>query len=164
MRRIIFLFLLSGQFLSCDLNGSKVKIKFDKDTYYSQRQLWQSSNVKNYSYRLRAVGFFNYDGTIIVQNGKYKENLPLENSEELSGYFMRYSSIDEVYSWIDLVFTSNNNKKPQEGYYLKEISIIYNETLHIPVEIHEIYHVSPGVSITGTFDYYISDFNQKELQ
>jgi hypothetical protein len=158
MKKFLLSVSVLGLLASCDLFTPKVEIKFDRETFDTQRQLWQSSNIKNYSYRLRAVGFFNYDGTIIVENGEYKENLPSEGSEEFSGYFMRYSSIDEIYSWIDLEFTSNNNKRPDPGHYLEEILVVYDETLHIPVELHDIYHVSPGVSITGTFDYYIDDF------
>jgi hypothetical protein len=158
MKRIVVLVSVLGLLVSCNLFTPKVEIRFDRETFDTQRQLWQSSNIKNYSYRLRAVGFFNYDGTIIVENGEYKEDRPSESSDELSGYFMRYSSIDEIYNWIELEFTSNNNKKPEREYHLEEILVVYDETFHIPVEVHDIYHVSPGVSITGTFDYYISDF------
>jgi len=156
------IFLLSvsvlGLLVSCDLFAPRVEIKFDRETFNTQRQLWQSSNIKNYSYRLRAVGFLNYDGTIIVENGEYRENRPSDGSDEFSGYFRRYSSIDEIYSWIELEFTSNNNKKPQSGYHLEEIVVLYDETLHIPVEVHDIYYTSPGTIIDGTFDYYIDDF------
>ena len=158
MKKIIVIISVLGLLASCDLFTPKVEIKFDRETFNTQRQLWQSSNIKNYSYHLRAVGFIGYDGTIIVENGEYRENRPSEGSDEFSGYFRHYSSIDEVYSWIELEFTSNNNKKPERGYHLEEIVVLYDEALHIPVEVHDKYHVSPGVSITGTFDYYISDF------
>jgi hypothetical protein len=156
------IFLLSVSFLgllvSCDLFTPRVEIKFDREAFNTQRQLWQSSNIKNYSYRLRAVGFFNYDGTIIVENGEYKEDRPSKGSDEFSGYFRRYSSIYEIYSWIELEFTSNNNKRPDRHYHLEEILVLYDETLHIPVEVHDRYYTSPSVIIDGTFDYYISDF------
>jgi len=158
MRKILLSVSVLVLLVSCDLFTPKVEIKFDRETFTTQRLLWQSSNIKNYSYRLRAVGFFNYDGIIIVENGEYRENQPSEGSDELSGYFMRYSSIDEIYNWIELMYTSNNNKKPDPGHYLEEILVVYDENLHIPVEIHDIYHVSPGVIIDGTFDYYISEF------
>ena len=158
MGKIVVIVSVLGLLISCDLFTPKVEIKFDRETFNTQRQLWQSSNIKNYSYRLRAVGFLNYDGIIIVENGEYKENRPTEGSDEFSDYFRRYSSIDEIYNWVELMYTSNNNKKPDPGHYLEEILVVYDETLHIPVELHDIYHVSPGVSITGTFDYFISDF------
>ena len=158
MKNILLSVSFLGLLVSCDLFTPRVEIKFDLVTFNNQRQLWQSSNIKNYSYRLRAVGFIGYDGTIIIENGEYRENRPSEGSDEFSGYFMRYSSIDEIYSWVELMYTSNNNKKPDPGHYLEEILVVYDETLHIPVEMHDIYHVSPGVSITGTFDYYIDDF------
>jgi len=158
MKKVVVIVSVLGLFVSCDLFAPKIEIKFDLENFNAQRQLWQSSNIQYYSYHLQAVGFFSYDGIIIVENGEYRENLPSEGSDEFDGYFMRYSSINDIYSWIDLMFTSNNNKKPDSGHYLEEILVIYDETLHIPVEIHDIYHVSPGVSITGTFDYYISDF------
>ena len=158
MKKNFVIVSVLGLLVSCDLFTPKVEIKFDRETFDTQRELWQLSNISNYSYRLRAVGFFNYDGTIIVENGEYREDLPMEGSDELSGYFIRYSSIDEIYSWIDLMYTSNNNKKPDPGHHLEEILVLYDEALHIPVELHDIYNVSPGVSITGTFDYYVSDF------
>jgi len=158
MKKIVVIVSIFVLLVSCNLFTPRVEIKFDLETFNTQRHLWQSSNIKNYSYRLRAEGFFNYDGTIIVENGEYKEDRPSEGSEEFSGYFGRYSSIDEIYNWVDLMYTSNNNKKPDPGHYLEEILVVYDEALHIPVELHDIYHVSPGVSITGTFDYFISDF------
>ena len=161
MKRTASVLLIFGLLVSCDLLTPKVEIKFDKAAFNAQRELWQSSNIKNYSYSLRAVGLFSYDGTIIVENGEYRENLPSEGSDEISGVFRHYTSIDEIYSWIDLMYTSNNNIKPDPGHHLEEILVLYDEALHIPVEVHDIYYVSPGVIIDGTFDYYISDFMAK---
>ena len=162
MKNIIVLLLFSVILISCNSNGSIVQIEFDQTTFNNQRQLWQLSNFKNYSYRLQAIGFFSYDGIIIVENGDYKNNLPSVGSDEIN-VFINFTSIDEIYKWIDLVFTSNNNKEQQlDEYYLMEISVLYDEMYHIPIEIHFINYVAPGVHVSGVFDYYISDFKRLE--
>ena len=156
MKIIMFTFLFVALFASC---ASIVKVEFDQENFNAQRQMWQSSNVKDYQYRLRAVGYMMYDGTIIVENSEYKEDLPSEASV-WNNPFKGFNSIDELYRYIEEQFTSTNNKRQRKEFYLKEIRIEYDEINHIPIEIHYVYYFSPNVVVDGTFDFFISDFQR----
>ena len=158
MMRIVLFILSFGLFISCDLIGNRVEIKFDQETFNNQRQLWQASEVKNYTYRLRSPGFFNYDGKILVKDGEFNDHIPTESSDGINA-FMNHASIDEIYRTIDLFFSSNNNKnRKPDDVYLSEISVTYDIVNHIPIEIHYINYIPQGVHITAINDFYISDF------
>jgi hypothetical protein len=139
-----------------------IEIKFDLATFNEQRKLWQESNTKNYQYNLLAVGFNPYDGIMIVENGEFKECIPEIDyfTEGINGYW-HYSTIDEIYEWIEKEYTSNNNKiQDKSEPYLEEIYIEYDKTNHIPIKINDIYYIPSGVSITGTFYYEINSFEK----
>jgi hypothetical protein len=153
MKKIAGIFIVF-LFISCVIN---VEVEFDQETFNKQRQLWQASNVKDYKYRLHAIGFSGYNGTIIVENGKNKENIPAD------GHFEGYSTIDEIYKTIGDSFKENNKKQPMNDVYLSGISVKYDKVNHIPIEIHYEYHIPAfsAVEIDGTFDYYISNFEKR---
>ena len=165
MKKIVVVFAVF-LFVSCEIN---VELEFDQETFNTQRQLWQASNVKDYQYQLSACGFASYDGIIIVENGKYKENIPSyadypDGYYEGSNYIIKsYSTIDEIYKTIEDTFKRTNNKKqPVNDIYLSGISVKYDKVNHIPIEIHYEYHypVFNAVVMDGTFDYYISNFEK----
>jgi hypothetical protein len=139
-------------------------VKFDQATFNAQKKLWQESNITDYKYHLKAVGWVGNDGTIIVENGNYKGYLSAYEQFEIDGYLLdNYSTIDKVYKTIKNMFNENNNKKkPMNDVWLDEISVVYDKINHIPKEIHYKYGypVYPPISIDGTFDYYISDFEK----
>jgi len=139
MRKIIGIFFIIGLFVSCEKN---VKVGFDHEAFYEQKQLWQTSNVTDYKYHLRAAGWYGmntpiYDGTIIVKNGNYSNNLPVNDHFELDN---NYSTIDEIYKTIENMFNENNNKKISmyDG-FLDRISVTYDEINHIPIKIGYAY-------------------------
>jgi len=164
MKKIVVVFTVF-LFVSCEIN---VVVDFDQKTFNTQKQLWQASNVKDYQYQLSAYGFDGYDGIIIVENGKYKENIPSYNDypeDYYEGYLIKsYSTIDEIYKTIEDTFKGTNNKKQSiNDVYLSRISVKYDKVNHIPIEIHYEYYIPPfsAIVMDGTFDYYISNFEKK---
>jgi hypothetical protein len=149
-------------FISCDFIKLTVYVKFDQETFNEQRQLWQTSNVKNYQYDFSAYGYSGYRGTIFVENGNFKNAVP---SEEDSGffYFMDYSTVDEIYKTIEERFSYyNDTKQSLNDFYYTEILIEYDKTNHIPVKVNYIYNERPFVIVDGTFYFYIDNFSKTE--
>ena len=139
-----------------------VRVKFDKETFLEQRQLWQQANIKNYQYRLSAIGFIYYYGTIFVENGQFKNDLPSVEYSNIEN-FMNYSTIDEIYKTIEEMFNSyNNTKQSEKNVYYTEIFVEYDKIKHIPIEI--IYHcyVPSDVALDGTFHYRIAEFSKRQ--
>jgi hypothetical protein len=161
MKKIIGVFFVFCLFVSCEIN---VEVKFDRETFYAQKQLWQTSNITDYKYHLRAIGWDGYDGTIIVENGNYKDNVPVDEHFEMTNYMLTcFSTIDEMYKTIEDLFNGTNNKKQSiNEIYLNEIFVVYDKINHIPKEIHYKYHypVFPAVTQDGTYDYYINEFEK----
>jgi hypothetical protein len=141
-----------------------VEIDFDRKVFYEQKKLWEESNITDYKYHLEALGFVGYSGTIIVENGNYKDNIPVNEYFEIDNYILNnYSTINEIYKTIENMFNDNNNKKkPMNDVWLDKIFVIYDKMNHIPIEIHYKYGypVYPPIAIDGTFDYYINNFEK----
>jgi hypothetical protein len=156
MKKLIWLFLLSGLFLSCDdFLKYNVEITFDQTAFNNQRQQWMTSNVKNYKYQLLASGFIGYDGQIIVENKKYKESI----TDDDINSFKEYSTIDEIYNTIETIYISNNNKMYSKNeFYFTEIYVEYDNINHIPVKINYKYYAPSNLAVDGTFDYEIKSF------
>jgi hypothetical protein len=154
--------VFSMLFMSCDLFQSTVYVKFDQETFNEQRQLWQISNVKNYQYDFSAVGFSSYCGTIFVEDGNFKNDLPSEGNSYIE-YFINYSTIDEVYKKIEGEFFSyNNTKQSLNDFYYTEILVEYDKMNHIPTSIKYKWKSNPMVAVDGTFDYSINNFSNNE--
>jgi hypothetical protein len=137
-------------------------VKFNQKTFNEQRELWQASNVKNYQYDFSAIGFASYYGTIFVENGNFKNDLPSEGNSGLY-YFMSYSTIDEIYKTIEEKFLSyNDTKQSLKDFYYTEILVVYDKINHIPASIKYKYNNNPLVAVDGTFDFEINNFNKQD--
>jgi len=149
-------------FSCANLSEPTSQVKFDKKTFVEQRQLWQKANIKNYQYQLSAIGFIYYYGTIFVENGKIKNDLPSVEDSKIEN-FMNYSTIDEIYKTIEETFTFHNNKKQSEkDVYYTEIFVEYDKANHIPIDIIYYYYAPSEVSVDGTFHYRIAEFSEKK--
>jgi hypothetical protein len=153
-------------FISCtsvSRSGSEKKtIQFDQRTFSEQHQLWRDSNVRNYQYQLFAIGFIPYYGTVFVEDGKYKNDTPLDTNFDING-FLDYSTIDKIYETIERMFDLNNNEgKSEKAVYMTEISVEYDKVNHIPLTIKYHYHIPPDVAYDGTSDYKITNFLKSE--
>jgi hypothetical protein len=149
-------------FTSCDLFTTTVNVKFDQKTFNEQRQLWQASNVKNYQYQFYAMGFDSYRGTIIVENGIFKNDITSDEYDHIE-YFMDYSNIDEIYKTIEKSFyLYNNTKQSINDFYYTEISVKYDKINHIPVKINYNYYNPPAVAVDGTFYYEVNNFSKSD--
>jgi hypothetical protein len=147
-------------FISCvgvsNPGGIKQTIKFDYKTFSDQRQLWHNSNVRNYQFQLFAIGFIPYYGTVYVEDGKYKNNTPLDTNFDFN-IFLDYSTIDKIYETIERMF-NNNKEQSEKAVYMTEISVEYDKINHIPLTIKYHYHIPPDVAYDGTTDYKITNF------
>ena len=103
MKNIIIICLVFI-FVSCDdLFKITVQVKFDQKTFAEQRRLWQQSDVQNYQYQLSAIGFIPYNGTIFVENGQFKNDLPSGEYYNIEN-FQEYSTIDKIYKTIEELY------------------------------------------------------------
>jgi len=162
MKNIIIICLVFI-FVSCDdLFKITVQVKFDQKTFTEQRRLWQQSNIKNYQYQLSAIGFIPYNGTIFVENGQFKNDLP-SGEYFYIGNFQEYSTIDEIYKTIEELYNIyNNTKQSKKDVYCTEIFIEYDKTNHIPIKIRYYYYCPPNVALDGTFYYEITEFSKSD--
>jgi hypothetical protein len=156
---VVFFVIISFVVISCS-NEDTVYVKFDRDTFTEQRQLWQQSNVKNYKYDLFVTGFVNINYTIIIEDGNFKDSSPQTPAE----YFTGYSTIDEIYKTIEQESLNLYNialKTKSDGYYA-EILVEYDKVNHIPIKIQYIYNRYPYPPIDEPSYYEISNFNRTE--
>jgi len=148
-------------FSCADLSEFTVQVKFDQKTFAEQRQLWQDAKIKNYQYQLSAIGFNYYYGTIFVENGKIKNDVPSVENSNIEN-FMNYSSIDAIYKAIDEMFNSyNNTKHSKKDVYCTEIKVEYDKANYIPTDIVYSYYAPSDVAHDGTFHYKIAEFKEK---
>ena len=148
MKQLV-IFILAAAFCCSCSKDDYVKVKFDKETFIEQRQLWQASNTKDYEYHLLFGGF---NIKIIIENGICKD-------EEISNH--AYSTIDKTYNKIEEEFNFyNGTKKSDHSLYLTEIFVEYDKINHIPIKIHYRYYVPPNMLIHGIFYYEIKDFEK----
>jgi hypothetical protein len=153
-------------FISCagvsKSGGIKNTVKFDHETFSEQKQLWHDSNVRNYQYQLFAIGFISYYGTVYVEDGKYKNDTPLDTNFDIND-FPDYSTIDKIYETIGRMFDLNNNEgQSEKAVYMTEISVEYDKINHVPLTIKYHYHIPPDVAYDGTSDYKIMNFLKLE--
>ena len=160
MKKIIIVLFVVFVFVSClDLPKSTIQVKFDQKTFFEQRQLWQEASIKNYQYQLSAIGFIYYYGTIFVENGQFKNDLPYVEYSNIEN-FINYSTIDEIYKTIEEIFIFYNNAEQAKGdVYYTEIFVEYDKIKHIPIEIIYYYHAPSDVALDGTFHYRITEFS-----
>ena len=160
MRNRIMLFAVF-YLVICNSCKKDVNVKFDKETFVEQKQLWQASNTKDYKYDLRATGFLSYYGKIIVENGSFNKQIDLQDySESLIPFFPDYSTIDSIYKTIEGVFNSSNDAIKSD-FYFTEISVEYDKINHIPIKINYRYYCSPRLAVDGTFNYTIANFDKQ---
>jgi len=159
MKNVIIICVASTFFSCANLSEFTVQVKFDQKTFVEQRQLWQQANIKNYQYQLSAFGGISYySGTIFVENGKIKKDLPSVENSSIED-FMDYSTIDEIYKTIEERFNSyNNTKRSKKDVYYTEILVEYDKTKHIPIDITYNYYVPSDVVFDGTSHYKIAEF------
>jgi len=140
---------------SCDLFPTHVTVEFDYKKFQEQKSLWNSSKPDNYQYRLEywSNGFSDYVKTlIIVENGKYKNQLPDVLTTE-GGYTSKsyYDlTITEVYERIEEEYKRYNDTY-QKFNYLKKISIVYDTENHIPIEVKKYYYVPANVADASSY-------------
>jgi len=162
MKNIIIICVASTFFSCANLSEFTVRVKFDQKTFVEQRQLWQQANIKNYQYQLSAIGFIYYYGTIFVENGQYKKDLPSVEDSNIEN-FGNYSTLDEIYKSIEETFNSyKNTKRSKNDVYLTEILVEYDKAKHIPIDIIYRYYAPSDVALDGTFHYKIAEFSKKE--
>jgi len=154
MKQLV-IFILAAAFCCSCSKDDYINVKFDKETFIEQRQLWQASNTKDYEYHLLFGG---YNIKIIIENGDCKD-------EGICNF--DYSTIDKVYNTIEEIYNFYNGTKKTDHYfsdrylfYVTEIFIEYDKINHIPIKIHYLYYVSPGIDIHGIFYYEINDFEK----
>jgi len=162
MKRIIIICAGFMLFSCANLSEFTVQVKFNKKTFVEQRRLWQDANIKNYQYQLSAIGFIYYYGTIFVENGKIKNDIPSVEYSNIEN-FINYSTIDDIYKTIEEMFSSyNNTKQSKKNVYCTEIKVEYDKVKHIPIDIIYSYYAPSNVAHDGTFHYKITEFNKKE--
>jgi hypothetical protein len=152
---VVFFVVISFVVISCP-NEDTVYVKFDRDTFTEQRQLWQQSNVKNYKYDLVVAGKVGITYTIIIEDGNFKNSSPqtLANTG--------YSTIDEIYKTIEEESLNLYNialQTKSDGYYA-EILVEYDKVNHIPIEIQYIYNRYPYPPVGEPSYYKINNFNK----
>ena len=121
-----------------------VQVKFDQETFNTQRQLCRTSDVKNYYYYLYTNLWGGFRGTIIVRNGYYDFG-----NVFTPPYYYDFSSINSIYYHIENKYKEFNMKPipyekigrnlPPNYASLIGISVKYDGVVHIPVEIDYIY-------------------------
>jgi len=162
MKNIIIICLVFIFFSCDDLSKFTVQVKFDQKTFTEQRQLWQEANVKNYQYQLSAIGFIGYGGTIFVENGQFKNDLPSLEYSNIEN-FMDYSTIDEIYKTIEEAFNLyNNTEQSKNDFYYTEIPVEYDKINHIPIIINYHYYTPPNIAVDGTFHYEIAELTKRD--
>jgi hypothetical protein len=123
-----------------------LEVKFDKNTFNIQRQLWQESNIVKYKFQYGGnfgIGEDDFEETIIVENGRNSPNL----------------TIDKIYEDIEIMFNQANNKEP--SIKLNKIAVKYDEVNHIPIKIKYYYNNNYRTPfIDRTFYFIISDFEK----
>jgi len=161
MKKITIICVVFMLFSCVNLPEFTAQVKFDKETFLEQRQLWQQSNIKNYQYQLSAIGFIYYYGKILVENGKIKNDIPSVENSNIEN-FMNYSTIDDIYKAIEEMFDSfNNTKQSKKNVYCTEIKVEYDKMKHIPIDIIYSYYSPSDVVHDGTFRYKITEFSKK---
>jgi hypothetical protein len=141
--------------------GMKKTVEFDQKTFSEQKRLWHDSNVTHYQYQLFAIGFIPYYGTVFVEDGKYKNDAPLDMNFDIND-FLDYSTIDKVYETIGRMFDSNKEELSEKAVYMTRISVEYDKINHVPLTIKYHYHIPPDVAYDGTSDYKIENFQKLE--
>jgi len=151
----ITLLLILTIFTNCDIDTNEfITVKFDQEAFNEQKQLWQASDIKGYSYYLSMAypPASGYNGTIIVENGLYFDNIPELNDIGDDYDWKKYSTIDEIYLTIERIFIDNSNiKVSRNDVYLEEIIVEYNKLNHIPLKINYIYYYPSNFNISPDF-------------
>jgi len=148
----ITLLLILTVFTNCYIEF--ITVKFDQETFNEQKQLWQSSDIKGYSYYLSMAypPASGYKGTIIVENGFYFDNIQESNDIGDDYVWKKYSTIDEIYLTINKIFIDNSNiKVSRNDVYLEEIIVEYNKVNHIPSKINYIYYYPSNFNLSPDF-------------
>jgi len=162
MKKIIIICEVFMLFSCVNLPEYTGQVKFDQKTFVEQRQLWQNANIKNYQYQLSAIGFIYYYGTIFVENGKIKNDVPSVENSNIEN-FMNYSTIDDIYKTIEEMFNSyNNTNQSKKDVYCTAIKVEYDKIKHIPIDIIYSYYASPDIALDGTFHYRIAEFSESD--
>ncbi|MCL2028499.1 MAG: DUF6174 domain-containing protein [Bacteroidales bacterium] len=158
MKKLMALCVAATLLHSCNKDDI-VSVKFDKETFLEQKQLWQASSHKDYQFQIFIGGGFNsfYNGVITIENGDFKNELLLdEHSSSISCCF----SIDVIYETIEKSFYEHHNKKKSD-FYITEISVEYDKVNHIPIKVNFGYYASSGISVHLS-DYTLSNFSKIE--
>ena len=118
-----------------------VEMKFDQNKFYTQRSLWQESNIKKYKFQYKR-----FEGT---GEDAFEEKITVENGEDGSAL-----TIDNIYDDVDIMIKENN-----KYINLVKISMEYDEVNHIPTRIKCYFNNDHRTSlINRTLCYIISDF------
>ncbi|MDR2500396.1 MAG: DUF6174 domain-containing protein [Treponema sp.] len=141
--------------VSCDaLFLTNVTVDFDYQKFNEEKALWNTLKPNNYQYNLEHWndGFsMPVDTVIIVENGKYKTQIPHQGSDyDYESQF--YLTITDVYESIEREYKEyHNTKQSKADAYLKKIEIKYDAGNHIPVEIKQYYYVSPILADAASY-------------
>jgi hypothetical protein len=160
---ILFLSLLvsCGVARSMGISLKKNYVYFDYDRFKEERALWNSTKPANYQFNYEinvydtsdTVGF-DANTLIIVENGKYKTQIPNYTDDE-TGYTSRSyrnETINDIYEYIEKLYLKYNNKTPPRGRYLEEIEIEYDMKNHIPIGVRMWFTFS-GFSLDDSSSY-----------
>jgi hypothetical protein len=162
----IFVFLFLTLLVSCGnvarslgIGQEKVDVYFHYDRFKEERLLWNTTKTPNYQFNLKINIYDNMNNAdhnantlIIVENGKYKTQIPNYTFDE-TGYTSktnRNETIDDIFEYIENEYLKFHNKKPaSRGSYLTEIEIEYNIKTHIPVEV-SMWYTNPAVFLDSS--------------
>jgi hypothetical protein len=139
---VIFIFLVT----SCDdLFSKTILVEFDYETFKEERDLWNESKPKDYSFVLGMDGGMVLINTLItVRDGQFFGETAVPDEYGRPGHeTTRGFTIDDHYRDIEQWYLDDNNtnRKNSEEYTLK-IEIIYDTENHIPIEtIHHSHTV-----------------------
>jgi hypothetical protein len=158
----IFVILFLTLIVSCDgvsaigVGLEKVYVNFDYDKFKNEEALWNSTKPANYQFNL-AYSFYgipsvNAKTLIIVENGKYKTQIPIYTNDE-TGYTSRSyrnETINDIYEYIEKEYLKFNNKRSGfRSSYLYEIEINYDIKNHIPIEV-KMWYINPAVFLDSS--------------
>jgi hypothetical protein len=152
LRSILLFSILLFSFVSCDdFLKTTITVNFDYNKFKVEKSAWENSNQLNYQYNLSSIDGGEYvpiNTLIIVENGQFKEQIPLT---EYGDAEENYQTIDNIYETIENIYRRyNNTQQSKKDYYLTRIKIEYDLN-HIPLKIEYYYYVPQNIMDMGEY-------------
>ncbi len=155
----LFLILAFSIFiLSCDDDDSSRKVTFDLEEFRTNKVKWDNLNFENYSFQYLSDGFLYSHLQIEMKNGEINSVISLAEDGFHSGDTL---TIDGLFEEIHNQYPANGrvDVNSDDGIYLKEIQVEYDDNYFFPIEVHYVLHIPIAIEVDGNFNKYIRNFS-----